>query len=131
METYELTFDLIDLGLYCLSKKANQDSLIRIFKGVKNMFTALFTIIGLVWVIVENLKKEPSNAYKGFVAFCDTPEAEKMARNYNQMRYNKRYRKSQKRLQKRQNRHIRNTIIASHCIKEVNKFAFGGKKRRF
>ncbi len=94
------------------------------------MLTAIGVIIGIIWVIVEESKKKPSNLYLAFKEFSCSPEGQEFARNYQSDRNNKRIAKAQKKQRKRQNRQTRNLIIAHHCVKKYNNFVFENNKMR-
>jgi hypothetical protein len=92
--------------------------------------TIILAIIALVIYIIETKVKEtPSEFYTGFVEFSNSPEGKKFANDYNKYRRQKRIAKAKKKQRKRQNRQTRNLIIAHQCVREVNKFAFGNKRR--
>lgn len=90
------------------------------------MFTAFGVIIALIWIIVEETKKNPSDFYLGFKEFSLSPEGQRFSNNMQK----KRNARAIKKQRKRQNRQIRNLIIARHCIKRYNNFVFGSNKRR-
>lgn len=43
------------------------------------MFTAIGVIIGIIWIIVEECKKKPSDFYLGFKEFSLSPEGQRFA----------------------------------------------------
>ena len=90
------------------------------------MFTAIGVIIGIIWIIVEESKKKPSDFYLGFKEFSLSPEGQRFSNNMQKQRIAKRNAKARK----RQNRQMRNLIIARHCVKSYNNFVFGSNKRR-
>ena len=94
------------------------------------MFTAIGVIIGLIWIIVEECKKKPSDFYLGFKEFSLSPEGQRFANDMRKENNRKRIAKARKKQRKRQNRQIRNLIIARHCVKSYNNFVFGSNKRR-
>lgn len=94
------------------------------------MFTAIGVIIGIIWIIVEESKKKPSDFYLAFKEFSISPEGQRFSNNMQKQRIAKRNAKAIKKQRKRQNRQIRNLIIARHCVKSFNDFAFGNNKRR-
>lgn len=94
------------------------------------MFTAIGVIIGIIWIIVEESKKKPSDFYLGFKEFSLSPEGQRFSNDMQKERIAKRNTKARKRQKKRQNRQMRNLIIARHCVKSYNNFVFGNNKRR-
>lgn len=94
------------------------------------MFTAIGIIIGIIWIIVEESKKKPSDFYLGFKEFSLSPEGQRFSNNMQKQRIAKRNAKAIKKQKKKQNRQIRNLIIARHCVKSYNNFVFGNDKRR-
>ena len=94
------------------------------------MFTAIGVIIGIIWIIVEESKKKPSDFYLAFKEFSLSPEGQRFSNNMQKQRIAKRNAKARKRQNKRQNRQMRNLIIARHCVKSYNNFVFGNNKRR-
>ena len=94
------------------------------------MFTAIGVIIGLIWIIVEECKKKPSDFYLGFKEFSLSPEGQRFSNNMQKQRIAKRNAKARNKQRKRQNRQTRNLIIARHCVKSYNNFVFGNDKRR-
>lgn len=89
------------------------------------MFTAIGVIIGIIWIIVEESKKKPSDFYLAFKEFSISPEGQRFSNNMQKQRIAKRNAKARK----RQNRQLRNLIIARHCVKSYNNFVFGNDKR--
>lgn len=94
------------------------------------MFTTICVIIGIIWAVVEECKKKPSDFYLSAKEFSLSPEGQKFSNYMQKERNAKRNAKARKRQKKRQNRQIRNLIIARHCVKSYNNFVFGNKKRR-
>lgn len=94
------------------------------------MFTAICVIIGIIWIIVEESKKKPSDFYLGFKEFSLSPEGQRFSNDMQKERIAKRNAKARKRQTKRQNRQTRNLVIVRHCVKSYNNFVFGNKKRR-
>lgn len=94
------------------------------------MFTAIGIIIVIIWIIVEESKKKPSDFYLGFKEFSLSPEGQIFSNNMQKQRIAKRNAKAIKKQKKKQNRQIRNLIIARHCVKSYNNFVFGNNKRR-
>lgn len=88
------------------------------------MFTAIGVIIGIIWIIVEESKKKPSDFYLGFKEFSLSPEGQRFSNDMQKERIAKRNAKAIKKQKKKQNRQIRNLIIARHCVKSYNNFVF-------
>ena len=72
------------------------------------MFTAICVIIGIIWIIVEECKKKPSDFYLGFKEFSLSPDGQRFSNDMQKERIAKRNAKARKRQKKRQNRQMRN-----------------------
>lgn len=94
------------------------------------MFTAIGVIIGIIWIVVEESKKKPSDFYLAFKEYSCSPEGQRFSNDMRKERNANRNAKAIKRQTKRQNRQTRNLVVARHCVKSYNNFVFGSNKRR-
>ena len=94
------------------------------------MLTTIGIIIGIIWIVVEEGKKKPSDFYLGFKEFSLSPEGQQFSRNYCNSKNSKKITKAQKKQRKRQNRQTRNLIVAHHCVEKYNNFVFGNDRRK-
>ena len=95
------------------------------------MFTAIGVVICTIWIIIEECKKKPSKLYVFVKEFSLSPAGQEFASSYRRSRNNKKTVKALKKQRKKQNRQVRNLIVAHYCIKKVDKFTFGNTKRRY
>ena len=95
------------------------------------MFTVLGVIICIIWMVVEESKKESSNIYKCFKEIACSPEFQQLAKESQRDQNSKKIAKARRKQVKRKNRQTRNLIIAHHCVKKYNNFVFDNKKRRY
>lgn len=95
------------------------------------MLTALGVIIGIIWIIVEECKEKPSNMYLGFKEFTESPEYEQIQKKLDKQNRKMKAAKARKKRLKRQKRQTTTLIIAHYCIKGINDFTFGNKRKRY
>ena len=93
------------------------------------MLTAIGVVICTIWIIVEECKKKPSKLYLFIKEFSLSPAGQEFASSYQRSRNNKKTAKALKKYRRKQNRQVRNLIVAHHCIKKVDEFTFGNHRR--